>query len=55
MAAQYIALYRQLAEQQKDRKRRETEAAAVAANDALTLNTLAGQSIHHNSQNAQGQ
>jgi glycosyltransferase involved in cell wall biosynthesis len=55
MAAQYIALYRQLAGQQKDRKSRETEAAAVARNDALTLNTLAGQTIHHNSQNAQGQ
>jgi hypothetical protein len=43
MAAQYIALYRQLAGQQKDRRRSETEAAALAEVDALTLNTLAGQ------------
>ncbi|CAE6752869.1 glycosyltransferase family 4 protein [Paraburkholderia haematera] len=55
MAAQYIALYRQLEGQQKDRSSRETEAAAVARNDALTLNTLAGQAIHHHTQNAQGQ
>ncbi|RKF33477.1 glycosyltransferase family 4 protein [Paraburkholderia fungorum] len=55
MAAQYIALYRQLAGQQKDRRSRETDTAAVARNDALTLNTLAGQTIHHHSQNAQGQ
>ncbi|RKE35950.1 glycosyltransferase involved in cell wall biosynthesis [Paraburkholderia sp. BL23I1N1] len=55
MAAQYIALYRQLEGQQKDRLRSETEAAAVARNDALTLNTLAGQTIHHHTQNAQGQ
>jgi glycosyltransferase involved in cell wall biosynthesis len=55
MAAQYIALYRQLAGQQQDRRSRETETAAVARNDALTLNTLAGQTIHHHSQNAQGQ
>ncbi|MFM0201702.1 glycosyltransferase family 4 protein [Paraburkholderia fungorum] len=43
MAAQYIALYRQLAGQQKDRQRNEAEASAVAKSDALTLNTLAGQ------------
>ena len=43
MAAQYIALYRQLAGQQKDRRRSEAEAAVVAKTDALTLNTLAGQ------------
>ncbi|WP_186310644.1 glycosyltransferase family 4 protein [Paraburkholderia sp. BCC1886] len=43
MAAQYIALYRQLAGQQKDRRRSEAEASAVAKTDALTLNTLAGQ------------
>lgn len=55
MAAQYIALYRQLAGQQKNRRSRETDPATVARNDALTLNTLAGQTIHHNSQNAQGQ
>jgi glycosyltransferase involved in cell wall biosynthesis len=55
MAAQYIALYRQLAGQQQDRRSRETETAAVARNDALTLNTLAGQTIHHHSPNAQGQ
>ncbi|MFL9953555.1 glycosyltransferase family 4 protein [Paraburkholderia nemoris] len=55
MAAQYIALYRQLAGQQKDRRRSEVEAAVVAKTDALTLNTLAGQTIHHNAQNAQGQ
>ncbi|KAE8760369.1 glycosyltransferase [Paraburkholderia madseniana] len=55
MAAQYIALYRQLAGQQKDRRRSEAEATVVAKTDALTLNTLAGQTIHHNAQNAQGQ
>ena len=43
MAAQYIALYRQLAGQQENRRRSEAEAAAVAKTDALTLNTLAGQ------------
>jgi glycogen synthase len=43
MAAQYIALYRQLAGQQKDRRRNEAEASVVAKTDALTLNTLAGQ------------
>ncbi|WP_025599469.1 glycosyltransferase family 4 protein [Burkholderia sp. WSM2230] len=45
MAAQYIALYRQLEGQQKNRRRSEAEAAVVAKTDALTLNTLAG----HNS------
>ena len=55
MAEQYIALYRQLAGQQMDRRRSEAEAAVVAKTDALTLNTLAGQTIHHNAQNAQGQ
>jgi glycosyltransferase involved in cell wall biosynthesis len=43
MAEQYIALYRQLAGQQKNRQRSEAEASAVAKTDALTLNTLAGQ------------
>ncbi|MEX3899276.1 glycosyltransferase family 4 protein [Paraburkholderia sp. BR10954] len=43
MAAQYIALYRQLAGQQENRRRIQTEATAVAQNDALTLNQLAGQ------------
>ena len=43
MAAQYIALYRQLAGQQENRRRSQTEATAVAQNDALTLNHLAGQ------------
>jgi glycosyltransferase involved in cell wall biosynthesis len=43
MAEQYIALYRQLAGQQKNRLRSEAEASAVAKTDALTLNTLAGQ------------
>jgi glycosyltransferase involved in cell wall biosynthesis len=42
MAGQYIALYRQLAGQQKDRKRSEAEASVAAKTDALTLNTLAG-------------
>ena len=42
MAAQYIALYRQLEGQQKNRRRSEAEAAVVAKTDALTLNTLAG-------------
>jgi len=42
MAAQYIALYRQLEGQQKNRRRSEADAAAVAKTDALTLNTLAG-------------
>ncbi|MGF6368545.1 glycosyltransferase involved in cell wall biosynthesis [Paraburkholderia sp. RAU6.4a] len=43
MAAQYIALYRQLAGQQENRRRSQTEATVVAQNDALTLNHLAGQ------------
>jgi hypothetical protein len=43
MAAQYIALYRQLAGQQENRRRSEAEASAAAKTDALTLNTLAGQ------------
>ncbi|MBB5442475.1 MULTISPECIES: glycosyltransferase family 4 protein [unclassified Paraburkholderia] len=43
MAAQYIALYRQLAGQQENRRRRQTEATVVAQNDALRLNHLAGQ------------
>jgi glycosyltransferase involved in cell wall biosynthesis len=43
MAEQYIALYRQLAGQQENRRRSEAEAAVVAKTDALTLNTLAGQ------------
>ncbi|WP_233801360.1 glycosyltransferase family 4 protein [Paraburkholderia sp. HP33-1] len=43
MAAQYIALYRQLAGQQENRRRSQTETQAVAQNDALTLNHLAGQ------------
>ncbi|RDK03889.1 glycosyltransferase family 4 protein [Paraburkholderia lacunae] len=43
MAAQYIALYRQMEGQQKDRRRSEAEAAVAAGSDALTLNTLAGQ------------
>jgi len=42
MAAQYIALYRQLEGQQKDRRRSEAQAAVAATTDALTLNTLAG-------------
>jgi len=42
MAAQYIALYRQLEGQQKNRRRSEADAAAVAKTDALTLNSLAG-------------
>ncbi|WP_027778328.1 glycosyltransferase family 4 protein [Paraburkholderia caledonica] len=42
MAAQYIALYRQIEGQQKNRRRKEAEAAVVAKTDALTLNTLAG-------------
>ncbi|WP_433695282.1 glycosyltransferase family 4 protein [Paraburkholderia phenoliruptrix] len=42
MAAQYIALYRQLEGQQKDRRRSEAQAAVTAKTDALTLNTLAG-------------
>ncbi|MEX3632868.1 glycosyltransferase family 4 protein [Paraburkholderia sp. BR14320] len=42
MAAQYIALYRQLAGQQENRRRSQTEATVVAQNDALTLNHLAG-------------
>ncbi|NML31241.1 glycosyltransferase family 4 protein [Paraburkholderia antibiotica] len=43
MAAQYIALYRQLAGQQENRRRSQAEASVVAQNDALTLNQLAGQ------------
>jgi glycosyltransferase involved in cell wall biosynthesis len=43
MAAQYIALYRQLAGQQKNRRRTKAQASARAEADALTLNTLAGQ------------
>jgi glycosyltransferase involved in cell wall biosynthesis len=43
MAEQYIALYRQLAGQQENRRRSEAEASAIAKTDALTLNTLAGQ------------
>jgi glycosyltransferase involved in cell wall biosynthesis len=43
MAAQYIALYRQLAGQQENRRRSEAEASVAARNDALTLNHLAGQ------------
>ncbi|MFL6705533.1 MAG: glycosyltransferase family 4 protein [Paraburkholderia graminis] len=42
MAAQYIALYRQLEGQQKNRRRSEADAAAVTKTDALTLNSLAG-------------
>ncbi|MFM0738500.1 glycosyltransferase family 4 protein [Paraburkholderia xenovorans] len=42
MAAQYIALYRQLAGEHKHRRRSEAEAAVSAKTDALTLNTLAG-------------
>ncbi len=42
MAAQYIALYRQLEGQQKNRRRSEAQAAVTAKTDALTLNTLAG-------------
>ncbi|EEA02541.1 glycosyl transferase group 1 [Burkholderia sp. H160] len=43
MAAQYIALYRQLAGQQENRRRSQKEATVVGQNDALTLNHLAGQ------------
>jgi glycosyltransferase involved in cell wall biosynthesis len=43
MAAQYIALYRQIEGEQKDRRRSKAEAAVAAKTDALTLNTLAGQ------------
>jgi glycosyltransferase involved in cell wall biosynthesis len=53
MAEQYIALYRQLAGQQENRRRSDEQASAVARNDALTLNALAANP--HHSQNAQGQ
>jgi glycosyltransferase involved in cell wall biosynthesis len=53
MAEQYIALYRQLAGQQENRRRSDAEAAAVTKTDALTLNTLAAHP--HHTQNAQGQ
>ncbi|MCC8404945.1 glycosyltransferase family 4 protein [Paraburkholderia sp. MMS20-SJTN17] len=43
MAAQYIALYRQLAGQQENRRRGQTEAPALPQNDALRQNHLAGQ------------
>jgi glycosyltransferase involved in cell wall biosynthesis len=43
MAGQYIALYRQLAGQQENRRRSDAEAAVVGKTDTLTLNTLAGQ------------
>ncbi|SIT39383.1 Glycosyltransferase [Paraburkholderia ribeironis] len=43
MAAQYIALYRQLAGQQETRRRSDAEASVVGKSDALTLNVLAGQ------------
>ncbi|SMG21918.1 glycosyltransferase family 4 protein [Paraburkholderia susongensis] len=43
MAAQYIALYRQLAGQQENRRLSQAETSAVSQNDALTLNHLAGQ------------
>jgi glycosyltransferase involved in cell wall biosynthesis len=53
MAEQYIALYRQLAGQQENRRRSDAEAAVVTKTDALTLNTLAAHP--HHTQNAQGQ
>jgi glycosyltransferase involved in cell wall biosynthesis len=43
MAEQYIALYRQLAGQQENRRRSQVEASVAAKADALTLNNLAGQ------------